>query len=131
MPAYTAICHKCDIQYEYIRKIADRANTPVCECGATTEKLIDACSIPFEYAESFISPIDGKPVHGREQYFAHMKEHNVVPRDRGVANDIKRQRQYKKEEDKKHIRSILEKKLESVDVKTIKESIKPTKYSGT
>lgn len=130
MPLYTAQCQACDIEYSYIRKIDDRHDTPDCECGAKTDKVIDAPMVPFEYADSFISPIDGKPVHGREQYFAHMREHNVVPRIQGVGEDVKRQRQYQKEQSRREIRQILERKLEGVDTKTLTESSSTNKYNG-
>lgn len=78
MPTYQSICLKCEASHDYVRKIDDRNDTPAC-CGDKTTKLITAASVPCEYASSFISPIDGKPVHGREQFFAHMKKHDVIP----------------------------------------------------
>jgi hypothetical protein len=83
MPVYSSVCLTCETEHSYIRKIADRNDVPEC-CGTPTERVLDAPSVPAEYATSFISPIDGKPVHGREQYFAHMKEHNVIPYESGV-----------------------------------------------
>lgn len=41
MALYTSHCKKCDTYIEYVRKIADRNNTPIC-CDEQTEKIMDA-----------------------------------------------------------------------------------------
>lgn len=43
---------------------------------------------------SIVSPIDGSHLHGRSEYFAHMKKHGVVPSSdlKGEAEHQKKQR---------------------------------------
>jgi predicted nucleic acid-binding Zn ribbon protein len=44
MPTYISHCAICDTDYEYIRRIADRDDTPEC-CGVATVKGITAPTI--------------------------------------------------------------------------------------
>ncbi len=46
MPTYESKCHKCGSMHQYIRKIADYQNTPVC-CGEKTTKTLTIGSIPM------------------------------------------------------------------------------------
>lgn len=78
MPVYVARCPSCEKQVDYFRPLAKFRETPTCDCGTVMDKVITAVSIPQEY-KSFVSPIDGKWVHGKEQYEAHNRKHGVVP----------------------------------------------------
>ena len=78
MPIYVARCPSCQKQVDYFRPLSKYKETPTCECGSVMTKVITPVFIPQEY-QSFISPIDGKWVHGKEQYEAHNRQHNVVP----------------------------------------------------
>jgi len=42
-----------------------------------TATMVTAMGIADNY--QVVSPIDGKTLYGRSQYYSHMKEHNVVP----------------------------------------------------
>jgi len=44
MPTYSSKCLECGEAHTYIRKIADREDTPVC-CGVATTKTLDAPQI--------------------------------------------------------------------------------------
>ena len=83
MALYTAQCPSCNHQQDYIRKIADRENTPLCDqCGTKTVKAVTACMVPvMAMADSMhvVSPIDGTVMRNRYDYESHMKKHNVRP----------------------------------------------------
>jgi hypothetical protein len=83
LPVYTAQCSACAHRQEYIRKIADRHNTPLCEeCGAATGLAITTVMVPcMAISESMhvVSPIDGAVLRCKSDYEAHMKKHNVRP----------------------------------------------------
>lgn len=78
MPIYVAKCVKCGSQVDYFRPLSKYKETPSC-CSEPMTKVITPVFVPQEYS-SVVSPIDGKWIHGREQYFAHCKEHNVIPK---------------------------------------------------
>ena len=82
MPTYTAVCPKCKNEIDYLRKISDRNDTPICDCGTKTEKIITACMVPvMPIAESMnvVSPIDGSVLRSKSDYDAHCKKHKVLP----------------------------------------------------
>ena len=82
MPTYTAKCPACNNETDYFRKIADRFDTPICDCGTKTEKMITACMVPcMAIAESMnvVSPIDGTVLRSKSDYDAHCKKHKVLP----------------------------------------------------
>lgn len=78
MPIYVARCPSCEKQVDYFRPLSKYKETPTCDCGTEMVKVITPVFIPQEY-QSFVSPIDGKWVHGKEQFEAHNRKHKVVP----------------------------------------------------
>lgn len=40
MPYYDAKCPSCGKEVEYLKKISDMYDTPICECGIKMEKVI-------------------------------------------------------------------------------------------
>jgi len=81
MPTYSARCSHCGSEHEYITRIADRDDTPVC-CEAKTERFIVAPMITaMGISDHFkvVSPIDGKPIYGRSEYLKHLAKHKVRP----------------------------------------------------
>lgn len=83
MPLYTAECKTCQHRQDYIRKIAERHNTPECEeCGGETAQAITATMLPcmaISETMNIVSPIDGAVLRSKSDYEAHMKKHNVRP----------------------------------------------------
>lgn len=93
MPTYSARCSECGVAKDYITRIADRDNTPVC-CNKQMVKQLSAPAIPaMGLSDHFmvVSPIDGKPIYGRSDYLAHLKKHNVRPE-----SDLKGEAEYRK-----------------------------------
>jgi len=81
MPTYSARCPKCGTEKDYIAKIADRENTPVC-CKKKMDRVLTTAMIPaIGISDSFSmkSPIDGKQIYGRSEYLKLIKEHNILP----------------------------------------------------
>ena len=83
MPTYEAQCLTCDHRQDYIRKIDDRFNTPLCdECGGEMSKAVTTCMVPImAIAESMhiVSPIDNSIMRNKSDYEKHMKKHGVRP----------------------------------------------------
>lgn len=84
MPAYDAACNDCGHITEYRRSYKDYLDVPACEaCGGETHKVILQAAMVGAMgltggSFSIISPIDGTEVHGKSEYEAHMKKHNVM-----------------------------------------------------
>lgn len=120
MPTYSARCSNADCCHEqdYFRKVADRNDTPACDaCGSPTERTLDApmvTAMGLSDAYQVRSPIDGKMLYGRDAYYAHMKQHNVVPLSdlQGEAEHQKKaQAIQQKEERRKTIERVVRDKL--------------------
>lgn len=98
MPTYACKCSKCGIEQDYYAKIADRDITPKCDvCKGKTVKMLSTPMISAMGLTSgsfqVKSPIDGQVIHGRSEYFAHMKKHGVVPESdlKGESERVKKQ----------------------------------------
>jgi putative FmdB family regulatory protein len=83
MPLYTARCETCEHEQDYIRKIADRHDTPCCEeCGGVMVQAIKGTFLPcmaISETMHIVSPIDGAILRSKSDYEAHMRKHNVRP----------------------------------------------------
>ncbi|MCA1859307.1 hypothetical protein LE191_04180 [Janthinobacterium sp. HSC-3S05] len=98
MPTYSARCAKCGTEHDYISRIANRDETPLC-CEAKTERFITPTMIPamgLSDHYQVVSPIDGKPIYGRSEYYAHLKKHNVLPE-----SEMKGESEHRKKESAK------------------------------
>ena len=65
MPTYTYRCNTCDEDTEKWNKIADMHDSPICECGGETKKIMNVCNIgafSTKVAAAYESPIDGKAI---------------------------------------------------------------------
>jgi hypothetical protein len=81
MPTYLARCATCGTEQDFIARIANRDDTPLC-CEAKTERVFVApmvAAMGISDSFSIVSPIDGRPVYGRSEYLAHLKKHKVRP----------------------------------------------------
>lgn len=50
MPTYDAKCPACGKEQEYIRRVAQMLDTPVCECGTKMDKVITKA--PMGYVDN-------------------------------------------------------------------------------
>lgn len=99
MPNYQAACDDCGHITDYIRSVSNYLDVPACEsCNGKTHKVI--LSAPMVGAMgltggsfSFISPLDGREVHGKSEMQAHMKKHGVMH-----ASEFERQAAHVKKE---------------------------------
>ena len=81
MPTYSARCLKCDNEKDYIAKIVDMNNTPLC-CKKPMERFITStmiCQIGISDHFSIKSPVDGKTIYGRSEYLKLIKENKICP----------------------------------------------------
>ena len=65
MPTYTYRCNKCDEDTEKFNKMADMHDSPTCECGGETKKIMNVCNIgafSTKVMQPYQSPVDGKTV---------------------------------------------------------------------
>ena len=86
MPTYVSHCSSCDTRYDYIRRIADREQTPEC-CGAPTIKGLTTPAISamaFTGHRGFYMP-DGKNggrgswIESGQDYKKYLRDNNKIP----------------------------------------------------
>jgi hypothetical protein len=95
MPTYSAVCKTCSKEQDYIAKVDDRNITPTC-CKASMERVLVApmvSAMGIADNTQLVSPIDGRTLYGRSEYYAHMKKHNVVP-----ASDVQGEAEHQKKQ---------------------------------
>ena len=65
MATYTYRCNDCGEDTEKWNKMANMHDSPTCECGGETKKIMNVCNIgafSTKVAPAYASPIDGKPI---------------------------------------------------------------------
>lgn len=86
MPTYVSRCHTCDESYDYIRKVADRHQTPEC-CGVPTVMGLTTPAIgamSFSGHKGFHMP-DGKQggkgtwIESGNDYKKYLRDNNKLP----------------------------------------------------
>jgi hypothetical protein len=100
MPTYSARCAKCGNEKDFIARISERDDTPLC-CDAKTARFITPTMLPAMGISDhyrIVSPIDGKTLYGKSQYDAHLKKHNVLPESE-MKGEAERQKKYAVEKD--------------------------------
>jgi predicted nucleic acid-binding Zn ribbon protein len=88
MPTYTGKCEVCGELHTYIRKVADRNDTPEC-CGAKTTKVLDTPEISAMawtgHKGMVMYDKDAKPVHIEDgaAYHRYLRDNNKIPESEG------------------------------------------------
>jgi putative FmdB family regulatory protein len=111
MPIYTSKCTHCDEDFEYIRKIVDRDNTPEC-CGEPTVKQMDTPDIGAMSwtAHKAIRIPDGKGGDGKgtfiesgAQYKKFMRDNNQISHEEAVqeSTKVKKEKAVKEKKDRR------------------------------
>jgi len=77
MPLYDACCSLCGSVEEVFRKMDDRHNLGLCECGGVRYQAFTPPRAMSDI-EGYVSPIDGKWVGSRSEHRDHMKRHGVI-----------------------------------------------------
>lgn len=100
MPSYASRCPTCDTYYSYVRRIADRNDTPVCEDdGTKTERVLEAAmTLVMGIADHYkIESGSGKTFYGRHAYEKHLKANGLLPHSelQGEAEHQRGQREVK------------------------------------
>jgi hypothetical protein len=112
MPTYSARCTKCGQEQDYIARIANRDDTPVC-CDVKTERFITGTMLPamgISDHYKVVSPIDGSTLYGRSEYNAHLKKHNVLPQSE-LQGEAERQKKYADAKEKSARRETIRKAI--------------------
>ena len=103
MPTYTAKCHSCGTGHTYIRKVEDRADTPVC-CGVNAEKQLDTPQIgALAGSVQFVADAYGKQqwIETGTDLKRFMKENKLVTPGEGEERAVDARRNREIETDKK------------------------------
>lgn len=91
MPTYRYICPYCRMAQDAYRKINERDNCPVCDCGATTERRITAAMVSVfqPYTTVAYDKEAGKPLHiksqGEHRAFLQRNGYEEVGNDQSMA----------------------------------------------
>lgn len=81
MPKYEAACLKCGKYHEYISRVANCAETPIC-CGTPTQKVIFTPPmgiVDIAPWDAYESPSTGKMITSKAERNADMKASNTRP----------------------------------------------------
>lgn len=62
MPLYTCRCKTCSKEQDYYASMAECHDTPTCECGSTTEKIISSYSVVGDLEPYLDQNLGEKPV---------------------------------------------------------------------
>lgn len=113
MPLYVAKCDGCDVRVEYVRRIADRHDTPRCpQCAGSTRKVLTPVR-GFADIEPYQSPVDGRVITGRRARRDDFKRHNCRPWE-GLEVERRESEKWRKEQE-----ATLDKKLEETIGRTL------------
>lgn len=86
MPFYSSVCRQCGQEHSYLRKIDQRADTPIC-CDQATEKTLDAPMISamcFQGHKGFMTSGNGKWLESGQDVKRYMKEKNLLSHEEGT-----------------------------------------------
>jgi predicted nucleic acid-binding Zn ribbon protein len=80
MPTYNARCNNCETVYEYVCPVAERYDTPECECGGIVQVVILKAPQGFVKGnfDRFRSPVDGSIIGTERDLRNHNARNNVV-----------------------------------------------------
>ncbi len=81
MPTYEYQCQTCLKRYEAVRRVADRKNGPICDCGDKTEQRIftgRAFVAPDWNFEGYKCVATGKTITSARERTRVMKENDLV-----------------------------------------------------
>jgi putative FmdB family regulatory protein len=98
MPTYTYRCNKCDEDTEKFNKMANMHDSPICECGGETKKIMNVCNIgafSTQVHNNYESPIDGKVITSERQRQYDMESNGCRPWE-GIKQEKKQVAKQKK-----------------------------------
>lgn len=78
MPIYEYRCLKCSAVQDQYRTVDNRNDTPICHCGASTEKVISRPSMVMGDIQPYRNVIDGKLITGRAAHREFLAAHNLI-----------------------------------------------------
>lgn len=108
MPTYASKCQKCGQEHEFVTRVANRDDTPVC-CGEKTTRVLATPMIAatlFTGHQAFLME-DGKNggkgtwIETSQDYHRYLKENRKIPASEGKREAEIKADQRKKEEDRK------------------------------
>ena len=91
MATYTYRCVECERDTEKWNKIADMHDSPICECGGETKKIMNVCNIgafSTKVMQPYLSPVDNKPINSMRQRQYDMESNGCRPWE-GIAQEKK------------------------------------------
>ena len=94
MPVYSARCEECGSTQAYFKKVADRADTPLCHAKPMTKTLDTpmVSAMAFSGHKGFNLPgPEGKWIEDGATYKKFLKDNNFIPESEGAREaDIQR-----------------------------------------
>ena len=87
MPTYEYECEKCQKVHEEIRRIADRDEEVICECGGRAKKIISAKGAIFTDGNVIWMPsvvdqmkpdYDKRPIETRTELKSYLKDNGLI-----------------------------------------------------
>lgn len=95
MPLYTTSCTLCAARGVIFRKIDERDNLPLCDCGGALTRILEAPAVFGNVATfpAYISPKTGKAITSREDRRADLKASGCIAWEPGIAAQVEKNRQ--------------------------------------
>ena len=92
MPTYQSRCKHCDSLIDFVRKIDERDDTPIC-CGEKTSRQLVTPMIPaMGIADHYrIDSTSGRTFYGAGEYKKYLKDNDLLPTSE-LAGEAKHQR---------------------------------------
>lgn len=84
MPTYAAICVKCTQTHDYVRRVADRNDVPVC-CAQPTQRMLDNPQVGAMAwtGHAGFNMLDGTRIETGNDYKRYLAKNNLVPESEG------------------------------------------------
>jgi len=86
MPTYTAVCHACGGRHDFVRKIADRDDTPFC-CEKATERVQVApmvSAMVWTGHKGFMTSGNGRWIETGQDMKKYMRDTNSLTAEEGL-----------------------------------------------
>lgn len=83
MPMYSSVCRECGAQHSYVRRIAERNDTPLCH-GRPTDKVLDTPMVQatFGATKGAYMHQTGEYVEGTQMH-DYYRKHNLISTTEG------------------------------------------------
>lgn len=107
MPLYSVLCTLCGLRGQVFRRVEERDDRLVCDCGGPQQRLIDAPYLRPEI-EPYLSPATGKVISSRAQRKEDLAQAGAIEWEPGLKEAIAARRAEKFEETLQQVDALVD-----------------------